>query len=347
MQPSAPRVYSRSRPGADAIQLSFSLSSLNCLSSHPRVALAEVGAINGWGLSQRAATPWQNRFGDTAMNITRRQFRAQATFGAWLLQLAAGLWVAGIPVAGAAPAPTIKLFPTTVLEEIRQTGNVAREMESGLQDVIARLDRQQALYVESKCEGTVGDEGCATISKQMGATYLEMLNIMEQRLPEMEQAVNNTRTSLQKRLRSELGQKMTPWDMQAMLLGGDGGTDADVSRPTLRGRSGMRLSDRFSQYYRLVAHAGPSRSSSLAVIASDIYLDMNETSDLIARTRDEISRATLMEQLNQSFGAITPEMQEVVAGVKSILFGETEQPIPVYGPPVTRANERYISPLEL
>ena len=30
-------------------------------------------------------------------------------------------------------APTIKLFPTTVLEEIKHTGNVAAEMETGLQ----------------------------------------------------------------------------------------------------------------------------------------------------------------------------------------------------------------------
>ena len=33
--------------------------------------------------------------------------------------------------------PTIRLFPTTVLEDIRQTGEVAQEMETGLQAVIA------------------------------------------------------------------------------------------------------------------------------------------------------------------------------------------------------------------
>ena len=43
---------------------------------------------------------------------------------------------------------------------------------------------------------------------------------------------------------------------------------------------------------------------------------MDETSELIARTREEIARATLIEQLNQSFGAITPEMMEIVGGVK-------------------------------
>ena len=32
--------------------------------------------------------------------------------------------------------PTIRLFPTTVVEDLRQTSNVAREMETGLQEVI-------------------------------------------------------------------------------------------------------------------------------------------------------------------------------------------------------------------
>jgi len=107
------------------------------------------------------------------------------------------------------------------------------------------------------------------------------------------------------------------------------------------------LSDRFSQYYQLVAQSGNRAGSSLAVIAADIYLDMAEASDLIARTREEISRATLMEELNQSFGTITPEMQEVVAGVKSILFGESEGETPVAGPPPGSGEQEYVSPLEL
>jgi hypothetical protein len=254
-----------------------------------------------------------------------------------------------IPVAvqaGSQP-PTIRLFPTTVLEEIKHTGDVAAQMETGLQAVIGRLDEQQKLYVQSKCEGNEGDPGCERIARQMGKSYLEMLGIMGDRLPEMETAVNNTSASLEKRLRSELGQKRTSWTLQELLVGAqsDGAKKAD--RPVLRGRSGMRLSDRFHQYYQLVARSGGAVNSSLAVIASDIYLDMQETSGLIARTRDEISRVTLMEQLNQSFGTITPEMQEVVAGVKSILFGEDEAVTPMTAPPASKPAPVDESPLNL
>ena len=245
-----------------------------------------------------------------------------------------------------ANTPTIRLFPTTVVEDLRQTGNVARDMETGLQEVIGRLDQQQELYLETKCNGAEDDPGCQRLAKQIGATYLEMLTIMEERLPDMEHTVNNTRKSLEKGLRNELGKKMTPWKLQETLIGANATQAASQSTPTLRGRSGMRLSERFKQYYQLVATSGARGDQSLAVLASDIYLDMEETSTLIQRTRQEIARATLMEQLNQSFGIITPEMIAVVGGVKSILFGDDEgQPL-IAGPPPGSVEQAYRSPLE-
>ena len=109
-----------------------------------------------------------------------------------------------------ATTPTIRLFPTTVVEDLRQTGNVARDMETGLQEVIGRLDQQQELYNESKCNGSENDSGCQRLARQIGTTYLEMLTIMQERLPDMEHTVNNTKLSLEKGLRNELGKKMTP-----------------------------------------------------------------------------------------------------------------------------------------
>jgi hypothetical protein len=242
-------------------------------------------------------------------------------------------------------SPTIRLFPTTVVEDLRQTSAVAKEMETGLQEVIGRLDQQQQLYLESKCDGAENDPGCQRLAKQLGATYLDMLGIMEERLPDMEHTVNNTRLSLEKRLRSELGNKMTPWMLQETLLGGNP-QETSAPSPTMRGRSGMRLSERFKQYYQLVASSSSQSDQSLAVLASDIYLDMEETSELIARTREEITRATLIEQLNQSFGAITPEMMEIVGGVKSILFGDETSPMQIAGPPPGSFEQAYRSPLE-
>ncbi len=276
-----------------------------------------------------------------------RQTRAprRTLYYACLALLFAGFAVVATQDAHA-NTPTIRLFPTTVVEDLKQTGNVARDMETGLQEIIGRLDQQQELYQESKCDGADNDSGCQRLARQIGATYLEMLTVMDERLPDMEHTVNNTRRSLEKSLRNELGKKMTPWTLQETLIGGKADNPAAAAAPTLRGRSGMRLSERFSQYYQLVATSGAKGDQSLAVLASDIYLDMEETSMLIQRTRQEIARATLMEQLNQSFGIITPEMIEVVGGVKSILFGDTESTALVAGPPPGSVEQAYRSPLE-
>lgn len=244
--------------------------------------------------------------------------------------------------------PVVRLFPTTVLEDIRETGQVAEEMENNLQQIIHRLDMQQQLYSESLCQGADGDQGCERIAKQLGATYLEMLDTMNERLPEMERAVNSTRSSLEKRLRQELGQRTTPTSLQNTLLGEEGSSVTGEDRPALRGRSGVRLSDRFKQYYDLVAtHRSNTPSQSLAVVASDIYLDMEEASQLIAATQQEISRAALMEQLNQSFGMITPEMSAVVGGVKEILFGESAMESPIASPPYAIGEPEFVSPLAM
>ena len=248
------------------------------------------------------------------------------------------------PLSAQERGPALQLFPTNVIEDIRETGEVAEAMEQGLQEVISRLDAQQQLYLDSKCDGAVDDPGCEQLARQLGATYLEMLHVMGDRLPDMEHAVNSTRQSLERRLKSELGQGITPWQLQETLLGTAPETKA-APEPKLRGRSGLRLSQRFEQYYRLVATSGGASAPGLPVIASDIYLDMDEASVLIAQTREEIARATLMEELNQSFGAITPEMQSVVDGVKTILFGESAGMPAVAGPPEPRQEQEFASEL--
>lgn len=274
----------------------------------------------------------------------RKQSRFSGLAG--LLIGAAAVLAGGAAHATGDSGPVVRLFPTTVLEDIRETGQVAADMENSLQEVIHRLDLQQQLYTESLCQGADGDQGCERIAKQLGSTYLEMLNVMSDRLPEMEQAVNSTRSSLEKRLREELGQRTTPTTLQDTLLG-EAGAAVPQERPALRGRSGVRLSDRFKQYYELVATHREGASQSLAVVAADIYLDMEEASHLIAATQQEIARASLMEQLNQSFGLITPEMAEVVGGVKEILFGESAADTPIAAPPYQIGEAEFESPLTM
>ena len=249
----------------------------------------------------------------------------------------------GVIAFGAAQAPTITLFPTTVVENIKETANIATQMEKDLHGTVNDLEQQMVLYQESKCAGAESDEGCGEIEKQMGQKYQEMLTQMENRLPDMERSVRATNESLEKRLRQELGLKTTPRELQKSISGMDKPLYGSGRRP-----SSGKLSEKFRKYYELVT-LGSSKTGegSLAVVASEIFIDTRGVADLIALTRDEISRAKLMIQLNQSYGALTPKMLQMVAGIKSIIFGEQVDIAGVPGPPSGSEKEAYVSPLEL
>ena len=266
-------------------------------------------------------------------------FRFQTLCGVFV-----GLLVFGQFPAAAKQSPTIRLFPTTVVENIKQTGQAAKAMEQDLQSVIDRLNEQETLYVASKCEGAGAEQGCSDIADQLGQSYLEMLTMMETRLPGMEDSVRATNTSLKKRIRQELGRKTTPRGLQKVLAG----TPQKSTESTRYQRRSGRLSEKFNQYYKLVAMAPRmGTGGSLASVAAEIYLDTQEVQELIALTRDEISRAKLMIDLDQAYGIITPEMFEMVGRVKSIIFGESGEEESIPGPPPGSTQAEYRSPFEM
>ena len=241
-------------------------------------------------------------------------------------------------------SPTLRLFPTTVVESIKHTSETAKAMEADLQTVIERLNQQEELYNASKCEGAEAEQGCSEISGQLSQTYLEMLNLMESRLPGMEDSVRATNTSLERRIRKELGRKTTPRGLQKLLEK----TPLKSSARAPYSRRTGKLSEKFKQYYRLVATAPRTGSGgSLAAVAAEIYLDTQEVQDLIALTRDEISRAKLMIDLDQMYGIITPEMFEMVGRVKTIIFGETGEEEGIPDPPQGNIKAEYQSPLDM
>ena len=213
--------------------------------------------------------------------------------------------------------PTLNIFSTQVIENIRETGNAAHSLETDLQSVIEALEKHQQLYTESKCRGVASDQGCDQISRQMAASYKAMLNIMADRLPEMERNIQITRDALKTRLAKELGRNRTGIDLQ-QLLRHNKQRISSVQRTRVR-QQGARLSDRFRQYFYLV---NQGNTGSLALLGSEMFLDMDETLELIQLTRQQIHRAQLYVDLSERMGTITPEMEQTVSEVKRIIFGE-------------------------
>ena len=269
--------------------------------------------------------------------------RRKRVMGGLVLFLSVFVFTGGKILAAANTSPTIRLFPTTVVENIKHTGEAAKAMEADLQSVIDRLNQQEELYMASKCEGSEAEPGCSEIAGQLSQTYLEMLDLMEARLPGMEDSVRATGVSLEKRIRKELGHKTTPRGLQKLLAR----TPQKPAESPRYKRPSRKLSEKFRQYYNLVAMRSTADSrGSLATVAAEIYLDTQEVQDLIALTRDEISRAKLMLDLDQAYGIITPEMFEMVDQVKTILFGDTGEAGGIPGPPPGSTQAEYQSPLE-
>lgn len=252
----------------------------------------------------------------------------------------------------AGSGPELRLFSSTVVEDIRRTGDAAALMETDIQASIQGMDQQLELYQAAGCEAAGEDPGCSEMRRQLGQTYSLMLDAMDRALPEMEAAINRSRSGLKDSLSRQLGRSMTPTSIQTMML--DDGPRASVRSSRRSGAAG-RLSERFEQYHRLVAGAAASGKrgrGALAVTASDIYLEMEEASQLIALTRDEIARAQLYVDIDNAMPGLTGQMEETVTGVKRILFGEGEFAGVAAAPPAGsvvggNVTGTYISPLEM
>lgn len=218
------------------------------------------------------------------------------------------------------PAPILKLFPETTIENIKQASQSAKDMENSLTSVIGEMDQQFKLYKESKCDGSIGDPGCEQIQRQLGEKYMEMLKQMETQLDVMEPVISNMKLSIEGRIRSEIGRKMTPRDMQKMIAGKMSVT------PKLESFSGKRrtgrMSTMFKKYHELVSRG--SQADTLAQVASEIYLDSAEVLEFISLTRQEIARAQISNDVVMTVGRITPEMVDTVNGVKTVIFGEED-----------------------
>ena len=121
-------------------------------------------------------------------------------------------------------------------------------METNIQSSIQAMGQQLELYQAAGCE-VLKKTGCGEMRRQLGQTYGVMLDAMDNALPDMESAINRSRSSLEETLGRQLGRSMSPTAIQDMML--DDGSRVD-SRSNRRTNAG-RLSQRFEQYHRLVA----------------------------------------------------------------------------------------------
>ncbi len=241
-----------------------------------------------------------------------------------LIRIAAIVFSGGILMMSPAAysTPTLNLFPTSVVENLQASAQTAKNMESSMETVIVQLENQMALYKDSKCDSSDTDAGCAEIKKGISRTYGKMLDEMEQQLPEIKQAMLSTEKTLGRNIRSELGKKMTPLDLQRLV---QGKKDNAQSVRRISGKRQGRMSKMLSQYHSMIALSN-NQGQSQAMLAAEIYTDAAETLDYIALLESEISRSKGISAIGEIWnGEPSDEMVATVNSVKTLLFGDQDQ----------------------
>jgi hypothetical protein len=218
--------------------------------------------------------------------------------------------------------PKINLFPTSVVENLSQTSRAARDMESGMYEVVAKLEKQKQAYESTHCENS-SDPGCVQLRKAIRGSYKEMLDVMQSSIPDMRSSLDATVDSMGTSLRSEIGRKMTPGDVQRILGGRTASVQGMGPVKTTGNRQG-KLSKMFSRYYELVKRGG-QQSDALPVLASQIYLDSMQSLYFLDLIEAEIGSQSTELVLELEWGELTDQISATVTDVKSLLWGDIDQ----------------------
>jgi hypothetical protein len=247
--------------------------------------------------------------------------RVAAVTLAWALFLNQSLAQA-VPQTARETRPRINLFPTSVVESLSETSRAARAMESSMYEVVARLDKQKQAYTSTGCENSE-DSGCLQLRKAIRGSYKDMLDVMQKSIPEMRSTLDATANSMGASLRSEIGRKMTPGDVQRILAGR---STAGQGSPQMNSSSAQKgkLSKMFSRYYELVKRGG-RQAEALPVLASQIYLDSMQSLYFLDLIEAEIGSQSTELVLELEWGELTDQISATVGEVKTLLWGETDR----------------------
>jgi hypothetical protein len=218
--------------------------------------------------------------------------------------------------------PRINLFPTSVVESLSDTSRAAREMESGMYEVVAKLEKQRQAYQSTRCENSE-DKGCVQLRKAIRGTYKEMLGVMQDSIPEMRSTLDTTADAMGASLRTEIGRKMTPGDVQRILAGRSASSQALPGGSSSPARQG-KLSKMFSRYYELVKRGG-KQAEALPVLASQIYLDSMQSLYFLDLIEAEIGSQSTELVLELEWGELTDQISATVTDVKALLWGESDR----------------------
>lgn len=233
----------------------------------------------------------------------------------------------GIQSVAGADVPRVRLLDG-ISENLNEVASSSTRMEQDIQSSVLEMKKYQDLYASAQCSTGDPDPGCDQILKGVNESFLNVMKGMQSALPEIETALEPAYDRLSNRLRTEIGRKLTPSQVQELVTKNNN----RQSVPGVQSRTGRvgKLSKRMRAWSNFLQRAAGRSDVNQATIAADLYYDLDGALGEISYMRDLIDSLVPVLELPGGMGMEpTEEMQQLMANAGSLLFGEEgDQPLP-------------------
>ena len=245
-----------------------------------------------------------------------------------------------LPAGVSAQQPQIELFPSTVIEDLREAGEAAEAFETDMMPTITALQNEMAEYDKLNCRGAVADPGCMQAERLLGNAYSKFLDSLNKHIPDMLNSMENIKETQGSSISRQIGRGLTPRQLEGLISTSGAGVVDDQAEKILKGAGFEgRMSQRFGDYRTLVSSQAVNQQQGGTVLAMINYLDAHSSAtQLRALQGDLLSQQTTLK-LPGAWGAPPSEqIRATVSSVQAVLFGEST---PNIDPPTGDSEEEF------
>jgi len=199
----------------------------------------------------------------------------------------------------------INPITSSIREELKQSTTLISKVEESMAPKINALSEIYTTY-ENTCKDNPTDKGCIELQSQVADKYKEVLETINDQLPNVIKSIENTSKNLGQSIKKKTRNK----DIQQLLTE----VNKKTRLPKVRGPLSKKLTE------LLKAMGRPISSVSILELSLRTQVDLLSANEILEYLDAEVNRQLIMVDMTKSLGDLSPEMASVMRGVSEI-FG--------------------------
>lgn len=199
----------------------------------------------------------------------------------------------------------INPITSSIREELKQSTTLISKVEESMAPKINALSEIYTTY-ENTCKDNPTDKGCIELQSQVADKYKEVLETINNQLPNVIKSIESTSKNLGQSIKKKTRNK----DIQQLLTG----VNNKTRLPKVRGPLSKKLTE------LLKAMGRPISSVSILELSLRTQVDLLSANEILEYLDAEVNRQLIMVDMTKSLGDLSPEMASVMRGVSEI-FG--------------------------